>query len=983
VAYSFNPLSGVFDITGTPTYANSAALPTVAQDGSIALVLNTHTLYTYNAGLSSWVAIATPGDVLAVGTIDSNGASANGASINVASQLIMQSASATVPGLINNTAQTLSGNKTFTGTISASNLSGTNSGDVTIGTANGLSLTSQVLSLGLASTSTTGALDSTDWNTFNNKQVAGNYITALTGDVTASGPGSAVASITATSNNTLTTLSALSLPGTQVTGNIAGNAGNVTGVVAIVNGGTGQTTANAAFNALSPMTSLGDTIYGGTSGAATRLQGNTTTTKNFLVQTGTGSASAAPIWGTISAGDLPSLSATYVTQSEVGQPNGVSSLDSSGKIPSAQLPSTVLQYEGLWNPSTNTPTLSDATGTNGYVYQVSATYAGTIPGLSNSTMTNFQIGNLIIYSGSISQWEQTTPAAGVVSVNGAQGSVTVNAINQLTGQVTAGPASGSQSVVATIATNTVTNSNLAQMASDTIKGNNTGSTANASDLTGTQVTAMLNTFTSTLQGLAPSSGGGTVNYLRADGTWAAPPGATSGTVTSVALTVPSFLSVSGSPVTSSGTLAVTYSGTALPVTNGGTGLSSIGSGALLYGSGGATLNQLSAGSQYNALVTNSSGFPSWGQINLASSAAVTGNLPVTNLNSGTSASGTTFWRGDGTWAVPSGTSTGSVTSVSVVSANGFTGTVATPTTTPAITLTGTLTGDVTGTLTSTALTATTNSTLTTLSVLSLPGSQVTGNISGNAANVTGTVAIANGGTGHTSAAGAYNALSPMTTTGDMEYEVSTGVAARLPIGTTGQVLTVVSGAPAWSNAAATGVTSVGLADTSTTAIYTVSNSPITSSGTIDITLKNQDTNYVFAGPSSGGPAQPGFRTLVSADIPTLAYVPSNTGDISPSSFALANNQSSASNITGLSFSSSVHGATIFYSIVINATSSLYESGTIQICNTGGPSWQLTQQSTGNSTSVVISITSAGQLQYTSTSYSGFSSGTIYFRALAT
>lgn len=59
-------------------------------------------------------------------------------------------------------------------------------------------------------------------------------------------------------------------------------------------------------------------------------------------------------------------------------------------------------------------------------------------------------------------------------------------------------------------------------------------------------------------------------YWRGDGTWAALTGG-SGTVTSVAATVPSFLSISGSPITSSGTLAISYSGTALPVLNGGTG----------------------------------------------------------------------------------------------------------------------------------------------------------------------------------------------------------------------------------------------------------------------------------------------------------------------------------------------------------------------------------------------------------------------------
>lgn len=56
-----------------------------------------------------------------------------------------------------------------TGAIAGSALSGTNTGDVTLGTANGLSLVSQALSLQLSSTSQTGALSSTDWNTFNGK----------------------------------------------------------------------------------------------------------------------------------------------------------------------------------------------------------------------------------------------------------------------------------------------------------------------------------------------------------------------------------------------------------------------------------------------------------------------------------------------------------------------------------------------------------------------------------------------------------------------------------------------------------------------------------------------------------------------------------------------------------------------------------------------------------------------------------------------
>jgi hypothetical protein len=56
----------------------------------------------------------------------------------------------------------------------------------------------------------------------------------------------------------------------------------------------------------------------------------------------------------------------------------------------------------------------------------------------------------------------------------------------------------------------------------------------------------------------------------------------SGSVTSVAASVPSFLSISGSPITTSGTLAITLSGTALPTTSGGTGLTSFTSGGVPY-----------------------------------------------------------------------------------------------------------------------------------------------------------------------------------------------------------------------------------------------------------------------------------------------------------------------------------------------------------------------------------------------------------------
>jgi hypothetical protein len=75
---------------------------------------------------------------------------------------------------------------------------------------------------------------------------------------------------------------------------------------------------------------------------------------------------------------------------------------------------------------------------------------------------------------------------------------------------------------ADIADDAVTFAKLQNIATSTILGRITGGAGNTEELTGTQVTTLLDTFTTVLKGVVPGSGGGTTNFLRADGNWAAP-----------------------------------------------------------------------------------------------------------------------------------------------------------------------------------------------------------------------------------------------------------------------------------------------------------------------------------------------------------------------------------------------------------------------------------------------------------------------------
>lgn len=104
-----------------------------------------------------------------------------------------------------------------------------------------------------------------------------------------------------------------------------------------------------------------------------------------------------------------------------------------------------------------------------------------------------------------------------------------NAINALTGDVTA---SGNGSVAATIANDAITNAKSANMATQTIKGRTTAGTGDPEDLTATQATAILNSFVGDsgsggTKGLAPAPAAGDAaagKFLKADGTYAVPPG---------------------------------------------------------------------------------------------------------------------------------------------------------------------------------------------------------------------------------------------------------------------------------------------------------------------------------------------------------------------------------------------------------------------------------------------------------------------------
>jgi hypothetical protein len=200
-----------------------------------------------------------------------------------------------------------------------------------------------------------------------------------------------------------------------------------------------------------------------------------------------------------------------------GQANGtIAFCNSHGSLPQPAIQGKSTSSSGLVliGATNDINTLSDmrfdVRKTNGTDFTTLTSVAFRFQRAGTALIDVLRNGNTTV-SGTISGTNLSGTNTGDNAPNSLYSDLVSNATH--TGEVTGATA-------LTITNNVVTNAKLAQVATGIIKGRITAATGNVEDLTATQVTSMLDVFTTTLKGLVPLSGGGTVNFLRADGSWA-------------------------------------------------------------------------------------------------------------------------------------------------------------------------------------------------------------------------------------------------------------------------------------------------------------------------------------------------------------------------------------------------------------------------------------------------------------------------------
>lgn len=686
---------------------------------------------------------------------------------------------------------------------------------------------------------------------YNNGSVLGNLATTGSGNVVLS------TSPTLVTPN-LGTPSSLTL--TNATGLPLGS--GVTGTLPIANGGTGQVTASAAFNALSPITSTGDLIIGNGASSATRLGIGTTgyvLTSNGTTATWAPASSASSV--TIGTTAINSGTSGRILYDNAGV-FGELATTGSGNVVLATSPTLV-------TPNLGTPsaaTLTNATGlplstgvtgtlgpTNGGTGLAAYTTGDTLYASATNTLSRLSIGStgqVLTVVGGLPAWGSVSSVAvtsfsagttGLTPASPTAGAIvlagTLAIANGGTGQTTASAAFNALSPITStgdlIIGNGVNSATRLAIGTNGYVLTSNGTTASWAALSSSGVTS----FSAGTTGLTPSSpttgaivlagtlgatNGGTAQsayttgdilYASATNTLSKLPIGSTGQVLTVAAGIPSWAASTGGVTSFSGgttgltpssptTGAITLAGT-LATTNGGTGLTSFTSGGAVYATSTSalttgTLPVASGGTG----VTSSSGANS--VVLRDANANVTANNFLSGFTS-TAASGSTI------------TLTVASTPNYVITGSGGQ-TIKLP---DATTLPNGIVFTFNNNQSSGTIVVQNNSgtTITTVqsggfeTVILLSNSIATGtwdyhpNPPANASWSTNTLSWAGSytsGTWNGNAIGAIYGGTAQTSyaTGDTLYASASNTLSKLSIGSTGQVLTVVSGAPAWAAAPA-------------------------------------------------------------------------------------------------------------------------------------------------------------------------------------